>query len=266
MNDLQPMTSHPQSVIDALQERIDYRFAETDWLLRALTHSSYLNEHPEEKSDNQRLEFLGDAVLDFAVAAWIFVAYPEFQEGEMTRLRAALVREEQLAAFARQLGLGAALRLGRGEEEGGGQARPANLADAFEALMGALYLDGGLAPVQQILLQLIQPVAERIISSAADKDAKSRFQEWAQGTLGVTPRYHIVDETGPDHDKLFVAEITLEQTVVGRGEGHSKQLAEQAAAQAAWEEMSQANRIVTAQPVAAGGGAGEAGEHPGTTG
>ena len=217
--------------LDDLQDRIGYHFQDEGLLLRALTHPSYVNEHPKEGPDNQRLEFLGDAVLNFAVAAWVYRNYPAFHEGEMTRLRAALVREETLADFATQLGLGEALRLGHGEETGGGRTRSANLGDAFEALVGALYIDGGIEPVQHLLQRLVPPAAEAILANEADRDAKSRFQEWAQAERGVTPRYRIVAEMGPDHAKTFVAEVMLGRSVAGRGEGRSKQAAEQAAAQ-----------------------------------
>lgn len=221
--------------VHSLQERIGHTFRAPGLLLRALTHPSYIHEHPEEGWDNQRLEFLGDAVLSLTVAEWIFHRYPEFREGEMTRLRAVLVSEEMLARFAAQLGLGDFLRLGKGEEERGGRQRPPNLADALEALIGAMYLDGGLAPVQALVRSLMAPMAEAILAAEADKDAKSRFQEWAQAEIGVTPRYRIVAEHGPEHAKVFVAEVLLGDTVVGRGEGRSKQAAEQAAAQDAWE-------------------------------
>lgn len=221
--------SHP------LQERIGYTFREPGLLLRALTHPSYAHEHPEEGWDNQRLEFLGDAVLSLTVAEWVFHRYPEFREGEMTRLRAVLVSEEMLARFAAQLGLGDFLRLGRGEEERGGRERAPNLADAFEAVVGAMYLDGGLEPVRAMVRFLMAPMAEAILAAEADKDAKSRFQEWAQAEIGVTPRYCIVAEHGPEHAKTFVAEVLLGDQVAGRGEGRSKQAAEQAAARDAWE-------------------------------
>ena len=128
------------------------------------------------------------------------------------------------------------MRLGRGEEEGGGRERPANLGDAFEALLGALYLDQGLELVDQLLHPLAGPAAEAILDAEADRDAKSRLQEWAQGELGLTPRYRIVRETGPDHDKTFTAEVLLGERVVGRGKGHSKQAAERAAAEQALEQ------------------------------
>ena len=223
--------------LQAFQQRIGHHFGELGLLLRALTHPSYINEHPNEWPDNQRLEFLGDAVLGMAVAAWIYQHYPEFQEGEMTRLRAALVREETLVRFAGEIGLGDVLRLGRGEEEGGGRERPASLADAFEALIGALYLDGGLEPVQRLVHQLVEPVAAHTLANEADHDDKSRLQEWAQAVRGITPRYQIVAERGLAHDKVFVAEVLLDQEAIGHGEGRSKQAAERAAAQNALENV-----------------------------
>jgi ribonuclease-3 len=230
-HDHQPKTLDSQ--LEALQTRIGYRFGDARLLLQATTHPSFVNEHPEEGPDNQRLEFLGDAVLGFVVAEWVFRQYQHFREGEMTRLRAALVREETIAGFASQLRLGETLRLGRGEADGGGRERPANLGDAFEALMGAIYLDGGLAPLKRIIHTLVKPAAEDILDTEADRDAKSLLQEWSQGDLGITPRYRIVAERGPDHAKTFVAEVLLDDEVIGRGQGRSKQAAERAAARQA---------------------------------
>lgn len=225
---------------EALQRNIGYHFDDLSLLLRALTHTSYANEHVEEVlGDNERLEFLGDAVLDFVVGAWVYHHYPEFDEGHMTRLRAALVRTEMLARFARQVGVGPALRLGHGEAEAGGRTRDANLCDAFEALVGALYLDGGLEVVERLIGSLVAPVAEEILEAERDVDPKSRLQEWSQAKLGITPRYRIVDEKGPDHAKVFVAQALLDERVVGQGKGRSKQAAERAAAQAAWDSFVQ---------------------------
>jgi len=226
----------PSITLESLQQALGYSFLDPDLLRCALTHPSYVNEHPEgETGDNQRLEFLGDAVLDFVAGAWIYRHYPDFHEGRMTRLRAALVRTNTLARFAERLGIGAALWLGYGEEEAGGREREANLCDAFEAVVGALYLDGGLAVVEAFIELLIGPVAEATLAAEADLDAKSRLQEWSQAKLRATPHYRIVAEEGPDHAKIFEAEVLLGQEVAGRGTGHSKQAAEQAAARAAWE-------------------------------
>jgi len=229
---------YPSVDLESLQRTLGHSFRNLRLLLRALTHPSYVNEHPDDETgDNQRLEFLGDAVLDFIAGAWVFRHYPEFAEGRMTRLRAALVRTRTLAQLAMQVGIGEALRLGRGEEEAGGRERDANLCDAFEAVAGALYLDGGLAAAEAFFEPLIGPVAEATLSGEADWDAKSRFQEWSQAELGVTPRYRIVAETGPDHAKTFVAEVVLRKEVAGQGSGRSKQAAEQDAARAAWEAV-----------------------------
>jgi len=229
---------HAVTDLEALQQALGHRFRDLNFLLRALTHSSYVNEHPEDETgDNQRLEFLGDAVLDFVAGAWVYRRYSNFDEGRMTRLRAALVRTEMLAQLARQVGIGQALRLGHGEEEAGGRERDANLCDTFEAVVGALYLDGGLTTTATFVESLIEPVAEATLAAEADWDAKSRLQEWSQAERGVTPHYRIVAEEGPDHAKTFVAEVLLGKEVVGQGMGRSKQAAEQAAAQAAWESL-----------------------------
>ncbi|MBU0702543.1 MAG: ribonuclease III [Chloroflexi bacterium] len=231
---------HPSTNLESLQQALGRSFRDPRLLWRALTHPSYVNEHPEnETGDNQRLEFLGDAVLDFVTGAWIYRRYSDFDEGPMTRLRAALVRTNTLAQFARQVGIGETLRLGYGEEEAGGRERDANLCDAFEAVVGALYLDGGLAVVEDFIEPLIGPVAEATLAAEADLDAKSRLQEWSQARLRVTPHYRIVAEEGPDHAKTFEAEVLLGKSVAGRGMGHSKQVAEQAAARAAWESTVQ---------------------------
>jgi len=231
--------NQPQVVgVEALQRVLGYGFRNLGLLCRALTHPSYVNEHPEDRTgDNQRLEFLGDAVLDFVAGSWVYRHYPDFDEGRMTRLRAALVRTETLARLARQVGVGEALRLGRGEEESGGRQRNANLCDALEAVVGAVYLDGGLGAVEAFVEPLIEPVAEAILRAEADRDAKSRLQEWSQAELGVTPRYRVVSERGPDHDKTFVAQVLVGVDVAGEGEGRSKQMAEQAAAQAACDSL-----------------------------
>jgi ribonuclease-3 len=224
--------------LDQLQDILGYHFRDPRILRRALTHPSYVNEHPDEDAvDNQRLEFLGDAVLDFVASAWVYSHYPSFSEGRMTRLRAALVRTSTLADFARQLHLGRVLRVGKGESESGGRERDANLCDAFEAVVGAIFLDGGLEAVAQFVEPLIKPAAENTLAVRADRDAKSLLQEWSQAERGITPQYRIVAETGPDHAKSFVAEVVLGEEVVGRGTGRSKQRAEQAAAQVAWKAL-----------------------------
>jgi len=199
-------------------------------LLRALTHRSYLNENPQALEDNERLEFLGDAVLDFVVGAWLYQRFPEMNEGEMTRLRASLVSTERLGEFGRQIQINRALRIGHGEEEGGGRTRTSMLCNAFEALVGALYLDGGIPAVDAFLAPLMPEAVERIMDSESDRDPKSLLQEWAQARGYGAPQYRIVEEHGPDHSKDFVVEALVNGRAVARGEGRSKQAASKAAA------------------------------------
>ena len=233
------MTSHEREAgLDALQSRLGHSFREPLLLRRALTHPSYVNEHPEDTvGDNQRLEFLGDAVIDFVAAAWVYQHYTDFAEGRMTRLRAALVRSEALADLARQIGIDEMLRLGCGEAEAGGRRRAPNLCDAFEAVVGAIYLDGGTAPAQAFVEPLLGPMARATLARAADMDAKSRLQEWSQAERKITPRYRIISEAGPDHAKTFEAQVLVGDEVIGQGSGRSKQAAEQAAAQMAWQSL-----------------------------
>jgi ribonuclease-3 len=200
-------------------------------LTRALTHRSYLNEHPEvEPEDNERLEFLGDAVLDFVVGNWLFRHYPDFAEGRLTSIRSALVRTEKLGELANRIELGNHLRLGRGESGGGGRMRQALLADAFEAVIGALYLDQGLRAVQRWLTPIIQEEVAAIIAAQGDRDAKSALQEWSQALRHITPHYRTIGEAGPDHAKIFTVAVFIGSEEAGRGDGPSKQIAAQAAA------------------------------------
>ncbi|HEY4722088.1 MAG TPA: ribonuclease III [Anaerolineae bacterium] len=213
-------------------------FQDSALLTRALTHRSYLNEHPElPAEDNERLEFLGDAVLDFIVGEWLFRRFPEFAEGRLTSIRSATVRMETLSEIASQLGLGDQLRLGKGEAESGGRARQSLLADAFEAVIGALYLDQGLAAVRAMLEPILVDEIDRILNDQSDRDAKSRLQEWSQATRNITPHYRTIKETGPDHAKWFTVEVYLGTEATGRGKGASKQLAAQAAAADALKKL-----------------------------
>ena len=214
-------------------ERLKLPFSNTFLLSRALTHRSYLNENQDAIEDNERLEFLGDAVLDFIVAEWLYNHYPEKPEGDLTRLRAALVHTDQLAEFARMVDLGSALRLGRGEIQAGGRERTTLLCDAFEALIGALYIHGGIPPVNDFMIPLLMDVVDVIFKNHKDEDTKSRLQEWAQGNGFTSPKYILVAEEGPDHDKTFQMEVRIGKRPYGRGVGTSKQSAEKAAAREA---------------------------------
>lgn len=223
----------PDFSLDTLFAAFGVASADAGLLALALTHRSYLNEHPEVGEDNERLEFLGDAVLDFLVGDYLYRRFPAMREGEMTALRAALVRAETLAAFARELTIDAHLRLGYGEDETGGRAKVATLSAAFEAVIGALYLDQGLTAVAALVERLIEPMLAKIQAEALHKDAKSEFQVWAQATHGVTPRYRVVFAQGPDHAKQFTVQVLVGEQVWGEGVGPSKQRAAQTAALAA---------------------------------
>ncbi|MFZ0548307.1 MAG: ribonuclease III [Candidatus Promineifilaceae bacterium] len=220
-----------------LEVRLGVQFNDYSLLTRAVTHRSYLNENLEQSlEDNERLEFLGDAVLDFVVGAYLYHRYPEMKEGELTMLRAALVRTETLAEFAREVSLGEYLRLGYGEAESGGRDRPAILCGAFEATIGAIFLDKGLPVVEELVTSLIEPALTEILAEAAHKDAKSGFQIWAQGRYNITPRYKVIAAEGPDHAKVFTVAVMLGDEIWGEGTGRSKQNAAQEAAAVALEK------------------------------
>lgn len=223
-----------EAALDELQARIGVRFEDVSLLRRALTHRSFANEHPElEGADNERLEFLGDAVLDFLAGAYLFTHYPEMQEGELTNLRAAIVRTEMLAEFAEELGLGSVLLLGRGEEASGGRTRPAILCGTLEALVGAIYVDQGLEPARRFFEALIAPKVEAILRAAINRDPKSELQELTQMAWQLTPEYRTVAEQGPDHAKEFTVEVWIGGQPYGHGTGPSKQKAAMEAAREA---------------------------------
>lgn len=227
-------------MIDILEaeKALNFTFGNKALLQRALTHRSYLNENPDYPlEDNERLEFLGDAVLDFVTGEYLYHRFPEMPEGRLTNLRSALVRTETLARFASQLNLGEYIFLGRGEEESGGRRRPAILCDAFEALIGALYLDQGLEAARLFICDTIDPALQNILASDTDKDAKSRLQEIAQSCYQLTPTYRTVKEQGPDHAKEFTVEALIGGKIYGQGVGFSKQIAAQAAAQQALQTL-----------------------------
>jgi len=220
--------------LTVLQKEMGIEFHEPGLLDQALTHRSYVNEAARsDLPDNQRLEFLGDAILDFLVGEWLFLRYPKAREGELTSLRAHIVRTEALASLAEQINLGSHLRLGKGEEGTGGQSRPVNLCAGFEALVGAIYLDQGLEVTRSWLHRSLERRAEEIERHRTVKDPKSLLQERTQTLLHVTPSYRIVREEGPEHAKVFTAQVMVAQQAWGRGSGTTKQAAERAAARAA---------------------------------
>jgi len=220
-------------------QSVGLQFSDGLLLSRALTHRSYLNEHPEALEDNERLEFLGDAVLDFMVGAWLYNEYPEMPEGDLTRMRSALVYTEQLAVFARELDLGLALRLGRGEMQGGGRDRDPLLCDAFEALIGALYLDGGIPAVERFMAPMLTRAADDILINRKNEDPKSRLQEWVQAQGYATPHYETTSVAGPDHSKVFEVSVVIRGEIWATGTGHSKQAAAKEAARLALEKIGQ---------------------------
>ena len=223
----------------ALQQTLGISFNDPSLLEQALVHSSYINENPGfAPISNERLEFLGDAVLDLVVAEKLYQDFPRLTEGEMTRLRAALVRRDTLARMARAISLGDYLYLGRGEEAGGGRHKPANLAGGLEAVIAAISLDQGLATTKGFILCLLDKELQRVVSQGVEVDYKSQLQELIQARHQQTPAYHLVEATGPDHDRRFTVEVKVGDTVLGRGSGKSKKLAETEAARSALERLS----------------------------
>jgi ribonuclease-3 len=228
-----PMQESPAD----LAKRLGLHFKDMLLLSRALTHRSYLNEHPEALEDNERLEFLGDAVLDFVVGAWLYNQYPEMPEGDLTRLRSALVYTDSLAGFARQLGLGKAMRLGHGEVQGGGKERKPLLCDTFEAVVGAIYLDQGIASVQRFMKKLLIAGAEDALVNHKTEDPKSMLQEWVQAQGFTAPKYVLRSVSGPDHSRLFMIDVVVDEKVYGSGTGLSKQIATKNAARDALQRL-----------------------------
>ena len=218
--------------LNELEAAVGVRFNDRALLQRAFVHRSYLHEADEETElqDNQRLEFLGDAVLSFIVSELLFRRYPERREGDLTNLRSALVKRETLSRFAKELRLGDYLLLGRGEEENGGRGRHTTLCDTYEAFIGALFLDQGTAALRKFVEPRLMAEIDRVAPHALTKDPKSRLQEWVQAAMGQTPRYKTVHTEGPDHARLFTRQVTIGKKPIGVGQGQSKQEAEQAAA------------------------------------
>jgi ribonuclease III len=216
-----------------LTKRLHIRFKDISILARALTHRSYLNENPEALEDNERLEFLGDAILDFLVGEWLYNRFPEMEEGDLTQMRSALVQTNQLAAFTRQLEMENAIRLGKGESKLGGNLRNTLLCDVFEAFIGALFLDKGIEKVKTFVYPLLEKAVVEIIDNHKNEDPKSKLQEWAQANGHLPPKYITRNIKGPDHAKEFEMEVKIDNKVLGSGIAKSKQSAEKIAAQKA---------------------------------
>jgi ribonuclease-3 len=218
-----------------LQLALGWTFRDASLLERALIHRSYCSEHNIEES-NERLEFLGDSVLGFVVTTFVYDAYPALPEGELAKLRATVVSAETLAAVANEVDLGAALRLGKGEDASGGRAKPSILADAMEAVIAAVYLDGGLDAAARVVLAALETRIRQQAAGPGGGDYKTRLQELAARRVDQLPRYQVRHE-GPDHNKRFFATVLLGGAPYGSGEGRSKKAAEQAAARIAWERL-----------------------------
>jgi ribonuclease-3 len=218
-----------------LQLALDYTFTDPTLLDQALTHRSFCSEHAVETS-NERLEFLGDSVLGFVVTTFVYAEYPGLPEGELAKLRATVVSAETLAEIANELDLGAALRLGKGEDSSGGRAKPSILADAMEAVIAAVFLDGGLEVASRVVLAALEARIREQAAGPGGGDYKTRLQELAARRVDQLPRYQVRHE-GPDHNKRFFATVLLGGEPYGEGEGRSKKAAEQAAARVAWERL-----------------------------
>ncbi|NLI13287.1 ribonuclease III [Pelotomaculum propionicicum] len=224
--------------LESLKKRIGLSWHDLDLLEQALTHSSFTYESRQNSSENnQRLEFLGDAVLGLAVSDYLYRNHPHRDEGELTKLRAALVCEPSLARMARELELGYCLNMGKGEERSGGRERPSILADAFEALLGAVYLDQGLDQAAKLAIEFLRPVINDVLEGRLDRDYKTELQEYVQQRGNEQVQYVILKEQGPDHHKIFTAGVVYKGGLVGSGAGRSKKEAEQQAAKSALLEL-----------------------------
>lgn len=219
----------------ALEEKLGYEFQDRRLLENALTHSSCANESRGRLSSNERLEFLGDSILGMVVAEHLYRNHPDLPEGDLTRTRAALVCEESLVEVAKELSLGEYLHLGKGEEAGGGRQRPSIQADAVEAVLAAVYLDGGIGSARKIIQRYI--LCREIEGLTRPRDYKTALQELVQRESGQVLKYRLTGSEGPDHDKRFFVEVDLNGTAIGSGKGHSKKEAEQMAAKSAIQHL-----------------------------
>ena len=238
------MAVMPVEPLDPFQKTLGYSFRKPDLLREALTHKSYLNEmRASEKDraaqDNERLEFLGDAVLDLAVSERLIALYPLSNEGDLSKMKARIVSEVTLARVAKRLGVGKFLLLGRGEERTRGREKPSLLADALEAVIAAVYLDGGFEIARTVLLKIFEDEIHRPDPHRDDIDYKTELQERCQREFEVLPTYRVLRESGPDHQKLFEVKLTIKEELFGIGRGRSKKEAEQQAAKQAIEKLAQ---------------------------
>ena len=222
-----------------LQQALSVFFNNPSLLKQALVHSSFINENPDlALTSNERLEFLGDSVLGLVVAEKLYQGFPDFTEGKMTKLRAALVRRDTLARIARTIRLGDYFYLGKGEEASGGRDKPVNLAGTLEALIAAVYLDRGLDTARDFVLGLLGEEMQNVISQHEGTDYKSRLQEIIQAREQRAPEYYVIEASGPEHERRFTVEVRAGETLLGRGSGGSKKMAETEAARAALSQLS----------------------------
>jgi ribonuclease-3 len=229
-------------------QRAKLRFRDLTLLIQALTHPSYCNETPDECDDSERMEFLGDAIVDFIVAEMLYKRFGTRDEGDLTRLRAALVSTESLGGIAARLGVGDALRMGRGEEAGGGRSRLSNLCNALEAIVGAIYLDSGMDAVRAFVVPLMERRLDDVQTESLDRDPRSLLQEWMQAVTGEIPRYEVVGQSGPDHAREWRVQVYIGSRVAGEGVGRSKQAASHAAARAALEWLAGGKSLPSSKP------------------
>jgi len=224
--------------LTAFQKELGVNFNDPSLLLQALTHSSYANENPNiAHSSNERLEYLGDAVLGLVVGERLYRDFPDLSEGDMTKLRAYLVKQDTLAVVARNIGLGSELYLGKGEETSGGREKPANLAHALEAVIAAIYLDQGAKIAESLIWRLLVPELQSALLLGVVTDFKSRLQEYLQSQTQSPPSYHMLEAIGPDHDRTFVVEVRSGNEALAQGVGKNKKAAEAEAARAALEKL-----------------------------
>lgn len=222
----------------SLEDDLGYRFEDMSLLRQAMHHSSYVNEqHDPTLEDNERLEFLGDAVLDLVITHMLMDRFPESREGDLSRMRATVVNESQLAMVAQGLKLGEFIMLGKGEALSHGQEKSSILADAFEAIIAAVYLDGGIQAAFDVIAKQFAPIIPLVEKKIEEEDSKSQLQEIVQGRFKTIPRYRVIGESGPDHDKTFDVRLTIGDILTATGSGKSKKTAEQAAASAALDKL-----------------------------
>jgi ribonuclease III len=230
-----------QKELKKFQKSFGFSFKELSLLDCALTHKSYVDQNGVRGKDNERLEFVGDAVIDLIIRDYSLKRFPERNEGELSKLRSAVASEATLSKIARRMDLGKYLLMGQGEESSGGRKKRSLLANTFEAVAAAIYLDGGFDKAHKIILSFLKEDIEKVSIGGNQRDYKSRLQEYTQNRLGCIPRYRVVGEAGPDHNKVFLIQLTLEGRIMGNGRGKSKKVAEQRAAREALTQLLENN-------------------------